>query len=74
MKDVVQDKDKKISPIDLILASKVPELCVVVIGPTLVRSGDFIYVLDDINRNKFTVCGIRKAPMKKYDVQALFGD
>merc|ERR1740139_1369664 len=24
--------------------------------------------------NKFTVCGIRKAPMKKYDVQALFGD
>lgn len=72
--DVVVDKEKKVSPLDLIMKSKVPELCLVVIGPTMVRSGDFIYVMDDINRNKFTICGIRKAPAKKFDITALFQD
>jgi hypothetical protein len=74
MHDVVVDKEKKVSPLDLIMQSKVPELCLVVIGPTMVRSGDFIYVMDDINRNKFTICGIRKAPAKKFDMTALFSD
>jgi len=56
------------------LAAKLPELALLVIGPTLVRSGDFVYILDDIHRHKFTICGIRKAPAKKYDVMAMFGD
>jgi len=59
---------------DLIMASKTPELALLVMGPSLIRSGDFVYILDDIHRQKFTICGIRKAPVKKYDVSALFGD
>lgn len=59
---------------DLIMAAKTPELALLVIGPSLVRSGDFVWILDDIHRQKFTICGIRKAPVKKYDVSALFAD
>jgi len=70
-----QKSDKKtISPMDLIMAAKMPELAILVIGPTLVRSGDFIYIIDDIHRQKFNICGVRKSPVKKFDVQALFGD
>jgi len=50
------------------------ELAICVISPSLVRSGDFIYVLDEICRQKFIIAAIRKAPFSKLDVAAYFGD
>jgi hypothetical protein len=50
------------------------ELAICVIGPTLVKSGDFVYVLDELSRQKFTFAAMRKATLTEGDVQALFGD
>jgi hypothetical protein len=50
------------------------ELAICVLGPTLVRSGDFVYVLDELSRQKFTFAAVRKASLSEVDVQALFGD
>jgi hypothetical protein len=44
------------------------ELAICVISPTLVRSGDFVYVLDELTREKFTIAALRKAPLTEADV------
>jgi hypothetical protein len=62
------------SPIDQIMMANANELAIVVIAPTLVNSGDFVYIMDDIHRQKYQFSGVRKAPLAKDDVTALFSD
>lgn len=50
------------------------ELALIVISPTLVKSNDFVYVLDDFHRAKFSLCALKKRPLSKDDLSALFGD
>jgi len=50
------------------------ELALVLIAPSLVKSGDFIHIIDDIYRQKYTIAGIRKANIDKDDLTVLFKD
>lgn len=57
----------------LLLQGKM-ELALIVISPTLVKNNDFVYVLDDFHRAKFGLCALKKRPLSKDDLSALFGD
>jgi len=50
------------------------ELALILISPSIVKSGDFVYILDDIFRQKFTIAGIRKARLDYEDLTVLFKD
>ena len=50
------------------------ELVHVVISPTLVKSNDFVYVIEDFYRAKFTICGIKKRAFKKEEIAEHFKD
>jgi len=62
------------SPIDKIMQANAHELAIVLISPSLVKSGDFVYILDDIYRQKFTIAGVRKARLEHEDLTVLFKD
>lgn len=57
----------------LLLPNKV-ELALIVISPALVKNNDFVYVLDDFHRAKFGLCALKKRPLSREDLGALFGD
>lgn len=50
------------------------QLALVLIAPSLVQSGDFVYIIDDINRQKYNIAGVRKANLNKDDLTVLFKD
>jgi len=50
------------------------ELALIVISPALVKTNDFVYVLDDSYRAKFGLCAIKKRALDRDDLEALFGD
>jgi hypothetical protein len=62
------------SPIDKIMQANAHELAIVLISPSIVKSGDFVYILDDIYRQKFTIAGVRKARLDYEDLTVLFKD
>ena len=62
------------SPIDQIMQANANQLALVLIAPSLVKSGDWVYVLDDINRQKYNIAGVRKANLNKDDLTVLFKD
>jgi len=77
LKIVSKDQKKAsetMSPIDQIMMANANELAIVLIAPSLVKSGDFIYILDDIYRQKYTIAGVRKAHLEKDDLTVLFKD
>jgi hypothetical protein len=50
------------------------ELVYVLISPSLVHNNDFVYVIEDFYRAKFTVCAIQKRSLNRQDLQAHFKD
>lgn len=46
----------------------------VLISPTLVLNNEFVFVLEDLIRSKFHLCGLTRLNLEKEDVEALFQD
>lgn len=50
------------------------ELALIIISPTLVKNNDFVFILDEFLRAKFTICALKKTALGINDIQDLFGD
>ena len=59
---------------DSALASQKLELVYVLISPSLVQNNDFVYVIEDFYRAKFTICAIKKRTFSRQDLQTHFKD
>lgn len=62
------------APIGQMLLQGQMELALIVISPALVKSNDFVYVLDDFYRAKFNLCALKKRALSSPDLKDLFGD
>lgn len=61
-------------PVSQLLLQNQMELALIVISPALVKNNDFVYVLDDFHRAKFSLCALKKRTLSRDDLSALFGD
>lgn len=61
-------------PAGQLLLQNQMELALIVISPALVKNNDFVYVLDDFYRAKFSLCALKKRALSRDDLTALFGD
>jgi len=50
------------------------ELALVILTPTLVKNHDFVFLMDEFNRNKFNVAALMKKELSREDLQLYFKD
>ena len=48
------------------------EVVFVLFAPKIVLNHDYVYIIEDILRSKFTICNIRKQKLKYSDLQHIF--
>ena len=48
------------------------ELALVILTPTLVKNHDFVFLMDEFNRNKFNVAALMKKELSREDLQLYF--
>ena len=71
------EEDEKITdstPIGKILNQNKNELALVIMTPTVVRNHDFVFIIDDLNRNKFTIAALLKKELTREDLVIYFKD
>ena len=71
------EEDEKITdstPIGKILNQNKNELALVIMTPTVVRNHDFVFIIDDLNRNKFTIAALHKKELTREDLVIYFKD
>ena len=46
----------------------------IALSPKVVEDSDFVFIMEDFTRRKFTICSIAKQELEKGDVEFLFSD
>lgn len=71
------EKGEKISdntPIGKIYNQNKNELALVILTPTLVKNHDFVFIMDEFNRNKFNIAALLKKEITLEDLEVYFKD
>lgn len=69
----MEDKSDE-TPIGQIYRQNQQELALVILTPTLVRNHDFVFLMDEFNRNKFNIAGIMKKQLDREALEMYFKD
>jgi hypothetical protein len=62
------------TPIGKIYKQNMNELALVILTPTLVKNHDFVFIMDEFNRNKFNVAALMKKELTREDLEVYFKD